>query len=144
MEEIAEEDGYLDPLGAKHWAFFAETGPVLLVTFERAEQIRARDAPWRAPGLGQDVAHGAHRARRPVGNIPGVRAKCAQRFVQNCLGSDFCRQERLPGELPIGKVARGPCHAAHPERRHGVGLELLAEDEFGGPSTNVYDQSAFV
>lgn len=43
MEEIAEEDGYLDPLGAKHWAFFAETGPVLLVTFERAEQIRARE-----------------------------------------------------------------------------------------------------
>lgn len=42
MEDVAEEDGYLDPLGPRHWAFFAETGPLLLVTFERAEAIRAR------------------------------------------------------------------------------------------------------
>ncbi|NPD15265.1 hypothetical protein HOY34_08640 [Xinfangfangia sp. D13-10-4-6] len=42
MEGIAEDDGYLDPLGDKHWAFFAETGSTLLVTFEQAEQIRAR------------------------------------------------------------------------------------------------------
>ena len=44
MDEIAEEDGYLERLGARHWAFFAETGPQLLVTFERAEDIRARDS----------------------------------------------------------------------------------------------------
>lgn len=43
MDVVAEEDGYLTPLGARHWAFFAETGPDLLVTFERAEAIRARD-----------------------------------------------------------------------------------------------------
>ncbi|MCB5410493.1 phosphoadenosine phosphosulfate reductase [Pseudogemmobacter faecipullorum] len=43
MERIAEVDGYLDPLGARHRVFFAETGPKLLVCFERAETIRARD-----------------------------------------------------------------------------------------------------
>ncbi|WP_112312348.1 phosphoadenosine phosphosulfate reductase [Pseudogemmobacter bohemicus] len=41
MDIIADEDGYLDPLGPDHWAFFAETGTTLLVTFERAEQIQA-------------------------------------------------------------------------------------------------------
>ena len=43
MERIADEDGYLDPLGPDHRVFFAETGPKLLVCFERAETIRARD-----------------------------------------------------------------------------------------------------
>ena len=43
MERIADEDGYLDPLGPDHHVFFAETGPKLLVSFERAEDIRARD-----------------------------------------------------------------------------------------------------
>jgi len=43
MDAIAEDDGYLEPLGARHWAFFAEDRPTLLVTFERAETIRARD-----------------------------------------------------------------------------------------------------
>ncbi|MBJ2149867.1 hypothetical protein [Paracoccus sp. IB05] len=43
MESVADEDGYLDPLGPNHWAFFAETGTTLLVTFERAEQIEAND-----------------------------------------------------------------------------------------------------
>lgn len=42
MEEVAEEDGYLERLGSRHWAFFAETGTSLLVTFERAEDLRAR------------------------------------------------------------------------------------------------------
>ncbi|MFZ1467649.1 MAG: hypothetical protein WAT09_01595 [Paracoccaceae bacterium] len=43
MDAIAEDDGYLERLGNRHWAFFAEEKPVLLVTFERAETIRARD-----------------------------------------------------------------------------------------------------
>lgn len=43
MEEVAEEDGYLERLGSRHWAFFAETGTSLLVTFERAEDLRARE-----------------------------------------------------------------------------------------------------
>jgi hypothetical protein len=43
MDMIAEDDGYLERLGARHWAFFAEDRPTLLVTFERAEKIRARE-----------------------------------------------------------------------------------------------------
>lgn len=43
MDAIAEDDGYLEPLGKSHWAFFAEDRPNLLVTFERAESIRARE-----------------------------------------------------------------------------------------------------
>jgi hypothetical protein len=44
MDLIAEDDGYLERLGARHWAFFAEDQPQLLVTFERAETIRARES----------------------------------------------------------------------------------------------------
>ena len=43
MDAIAEDDGYLEPLGTRHWAFFAEDRATLLVTFERAETIRARE-----------------------------------------------------------------------------------------------------
>ncbi len=43
MDAIAEDDGYLERLGARHWAFFAEDRTTLLVTFERAEAIRARE-----------------------------------------------------------------------------------------------------
>lgn len=43
MDRIAEDDGYLEPLGKDHWAFFAEDRTTLLVTFERAEKIRARE-----------------------------------------------------------------------------------------------------
>lgn len=43
MDRIADDDGYLEPLGKQHWAFFAEDRTTLLVTFERAEDIRARD-----------------------------------------------------------------------------------------------------
>ena len=42
MDAIAEDDGYLEPLGQHHWAFFAETSPTLLVTFETADSIKAR------------------------------------------------------------------------------------------------------
>lgn len=41
MDAIAEDDGYLEPLGRRHWAFFAENAPTLLVTFETAASIRA-------------------------------------------------------------------------------------------------------
>ncbi len=43
MDAIAEDDGYLEPLGGRHWAFFAEDRAILLVTFEQAETIRARE-----------------------------------------------------------------------------------------------------
>lgn len=42
MDTVAEDDGYLEPLGKDHLAFFAEAGTTLLVTFEGAEAIRAR------------------------------------------------------------------------------------------------------
>ena len=54
LDEIGEEAGYFEPLGAHHWAFFVDEGPVLLVTFERMEDIRARSA-GQMP-LGHDVA----------------------------------------------------------------------------------------
>ncbi|MCB6176839.1 phosphoadenosine phosphosulfate reductase [Rhodobacter sp. Har01] len=44
MDLVAEDDGYLERLGKRHWAFFAEQGTTLLVTFERAEAVRARDS----------------------------------------------------------------------------------------------------
>lgn len=48
MDAVAEEDGYLERLGSKHWAFFAETGTTLIVTFERAEAVRGRDGQMPA------------------------------------------------------------------------------------------------
>lgn len=53
MEKIAEEEGYFDPLGDRHWAFFHDDGPTLLVTFEQLDDIRAR--PSQMP-MGYDWA----------------------------------------------------------------------------------------
>lgn len=41
IDEIGEELGYFQPLGKDHAAFFVDDGPILLVTFETAERIRA-------------------------------------------------------------------------------------------------------
>ena len=43
MRSIAEGDGDFLPLGNRHFAFFAEERPVLLVTFEDAQALRDRD-----------------------------------------------------------------------------------------------------
>jgi hypothetical protein len=43
MLRIAEGDGDFLPLGERHYAFFAEERPVLLVTFEDASSLRERD-----------------------------------------------------------------------------------------------------
>jgi hypothetical protein len=43
MLAIAEEDGDFLPLGDRHYAFFAEERPLLLVTFEDAATLRVRD-----------------------------------------------------------------------------------------------------
>lgn len=40
LEEIADEHGYFEPLGARHSAAFLDAGPKLLVTFEDARTIR--------------------------------------------------------------------------------------------------------
>jgi hypothetical protein len=42
MLSIAEGDGDFLPLGDRHYAFFAEERPVLLVTFEDAQSLRER------------------------------------------------------------------------------------------------------
>ena len=56
LEDIAEERGYYDALGADHAALFADAGPVLLVSFETEPEVRARDG--RAP-LGWALARPA-------------------------------------------------------------------------------------
>ncbi len=43
MEVATVENGDLLPLGNRHWAFFLEQKPILLVTFELAEDIRSRE-----------------------------------------------------------------------------------------------------
>lgn len=53
IERIGDEAGYFEPLGARHWAFFVDEGPQLLVTFEELGAIRAR--PGQMP-LGHDIA----------------------------------------------------------------------------------------
>ena len=41
MDEIGEEAGYFEPLGAHHSAFFSDMGTVLLVSFETVQGIRS-------------------------------------------------------------------------------------------------------
>lgn len=53
MDEICEDSGYFEPLGARHWAFFADEGTTLLVTFEELSAIRA--LPGQMP-LGTTLA----------------------------------------------------------------------------------------
>lgn len=53
MDQIADEDGYFEHLRPRHWAFFVDAGPNLLVTFEALDDIRAR--PSQMP-LGHDLA----------------------------------------------------------------------------------------
>lgn len=43
MWAIAQGDGDFLPLGTRHWAFFAEERPLLLVTFEDAAALRERE-----------------------------------------------------------------------------------------------------
>ncbi len=41
IDEIGEEAGYFQTLGARHWAYFVDESPTLLVTFETVDAIRA-------------------------------------------------------------------------------------------------------
>lgn len=43
LEEIVDEEGYLQPLGQRHWACFYEEKPILLVTFESIQSIQNRN-----------------------------------------------------------------------------------------------------
>ena len=42
LDAIGEEKGYLQTVGPRHWAFFVDESPTLLVSFETVEQVRAR------------------------------------------------------------------------------------------------------
>ncbi|MDP2079801.1 MAG: phosphoadenosine phosphosulfate reductase [Pseudotabrizicola sp.] len=53
LDQIGDEAGYFEQLGSQHWAFFLDEDPTLLVTFEQADDIRAR--PGQMP-LGHDIA----------------------------------------------------------------------------------------
>lgn len=41
IDAIGEDAGYFQTIGPRHWAFFADESPTLLVTFETVEAIRA-------------------------------------------------------------------------------------------------------
>lgn len=53
MDKSCGDDGYVEALGHNHWAVFHETGPALLVTFERMETVLAH--PEQLP-LGMRIA----------------------------------------------------------------------------------------
>ena len=42
IDEIGEGAGYFQTVGARHWAFFSDQSPTLIVSFETVDQIRAR------------------------------------------------------------------------------------------------------
>lgn len=57
LEEICAEEGYFDPVGAHHHALFTDEGPVLIVSFETVDQVRAR--PGQMPfAVSVAAAHG--------------------------------------------------------------------------------------
>ncbi|MDR0808213.1 MAG: phosphoadenosine phosphosulfate reductase [Gemmobacter sp.] len=57
LEEICEEDGYFERLGPRHFAFFADEGATLLVSFETLADIRAE--PRQMPkGMALAERHG--------------------------------------------------------------------------------------
>lgn len=57
MEEICEDEGHFEALGARHFAFFADEGTTLLVSFETLADIRAE--PRQMPkGMAMAERHG--------------------------------------------------------------------------------------
>ncbi len=53
MDETSADEGYFLTVGDRHWAFFHDDGPVLLVTFEQIDTVRERA---NALTYGHDVA----------------------------------------------------------------------------------------
>ena len=53
IEELCAEEGYFEPLGSRHWAYFHDDGPILLVSFESLDRILARKGQMP---FGHDVA----------------------------------------------------------------------------------------
>lgn len=58
LEAAAEETGYLEPLGTRHHAVFTDDTPTLLVTFERADSLRATGRTALPDGLTLAQAQG--------------------------------------------------------------------------------------
>lgn len=57
LDEMTAEEGYLEPMGPHHWAFFTDAGTTLLVTFETMASARAR--PGQMPfGHAMAAQHG--------------------------------------------------------------------------------------
>ena len=54
LDQIGEDSGYFEPLGKRHWAFFVDDSPTLVVTFETAEAIRT-GSPAQLP-MGHAIA----------------------------------------------------------------------------------------
>lgn len=53
IDALCAEEGYFEPLGKKHWAYFHDDGPILLVSFESLDRILARKGQMP---FGHDVA----------------------------------------------------------------------------------------
>ncbi len=53
IDELCSEEGYFEPLGRKHSAYFHDDGPILLVSFESLDRILARKGQMP---FGHDVA----------------------------------------------------------------------------------------
>jgi len=58
LDELGDEVGYCETLGARHRVFFSDQAPVLLVTFETSADIRARQADQLPMGYAIANAHG--------------------------------------------------------------------------------------
>lgn len=43
MERVSEESGYFEHLGKRHWSFFHDDGPNLIVSFETIDDVQARE-----------------------------------------------------------------------------------------------------
>lgn len=56
--EMTDEEGYFEPLGARHHALFLDRGPTLLVTFEEAGAVRERPEGGMPTGFGLAAAQG--------------------------------------------------------------------------------------
>lgn len=48
MEKLTEDVGHLERVGARHWAFFEDAGPQLIVTFETMQNLLATEGQMPA------------------------------------------------------------------------------------------------
>lgn len=58
LADARDESGYLEPLGARHWANFVDEGPVLLVSFDTLDSFLQRPVGDLPPHHAQALAAG--------------------------------------------------------------------------------------